>query len=92
MTALFSFFLGILLSVLLATVGALEKRMAGHFIENDFASPLPYTYLSEADLPLDFTWGNVNGTSYLTRILNQHIVRVNLAEKILFWCLNSTDS
>ena len=24
-------------------------------------------------LPLDFTWGSVNGTSYLTKTLNQHI-------------------
>eukprot|EP00397_Hematodinium_sp_SG-2012_P029111 GEMP01030728.1.p1 GENE.GEMP01030728.1~~GEMP01030728.1.p1 ORF type:complete len:326 (+),score=68.51 GEMP01030728.1:256-1233(+) len=28
---------------------------------------------SEDDLPKEFTWGSVNGTSYLTKMLNQHI-------------------
>mmetsp|Transcript_15734 Transcript_15734/g.32881 ORF Transcript_15734/g.32881 Transcript_15734/m.32881 type:complete len:406 (-) Transcript_15734:180-1397(-) len=35
--------------------------------------PLPHTYLSESHLPLNFTWGNVNGNSYLTRMRNQHV-------------------
>jgi cathepsin X len=29
--------------------------------------------LSESQLPLNFSWSNVNGTSFLTKILNQHI-------------------
>ena len=36
-------------------------------------SPLPFTYISEQDLPRAFSWDNVNGKSYLTRNLNQHI-------------------
>ena len=35
--------------------------------------PLPHTYITEEDLPLAFTWQNVNGNSYLTRMRNQHI-------------------
>lgn len=35
--------------------------------------PLPHTYISENDLPQSFTWQNVNGNSYLTRMKNQHI-------------------
>jgi cathepsin X len=35
--------------------------------------PLPHTYINEDDLPDSFSWGNVNGTSYLTHSLNQHI-------------------
>ena len=33
----------------------------------------PYTARSKADLPRNFTWGNVNGKNYLTRMRNQHI-------------------
>jgi len=47
--------------------------MEGHKVRNSYHSPLPYEYLSEEDLPDDFTWGNVNGTSFLTHSLNQHI-------------------
>ena len=36
-------------------------------------SPLPSSYVSTEDLPAQFSWGNVNGTSYLTKNLNQHI-------------------
>lgn len=49
------------------------KKLEGHTIENDYSSPLPYTYLSGEDLPLEFTWGGVEEVSYLTRTLNQHI-------------------
>jgi hypothetical protein len=45
----------------------------GHSIENDYHSPLPYTYLAPQDLPSSFDWRNVSGISYVTRNLNQHI-------------------
>lgn len=48
-------------------------NLAGHTVSNAYKSPLPYTYIDPEDLPDDFTWANVNGTSYLTRMLNQHI-------------------
>ncbi|KAL7541152.1 hypothetical protein ACHAXR_010674 [Thalassiosira sp. AJA248-18] len=35
--------------------------------------PLPHTYLAADSLPQNFTWQNVNGHSYLTRVRNQHI-------------------
>jgi cathepsin X len=49
------------------------KIMEGHTILNDYTSPLPFEYIQEDDLPASFTWGNVNGTSYLTKSLNQHL-------------------
>jgi len=36
-------------------------------------NPLPHTYTSEEDLPKEWNWGNINGTSYLTKNLNQHV-------------------
>lgn len=33
----------------------------------------PYEALTEAELPRQFTWGNVSGTNFLTPIRNQHI-------------------
>jgi cathepsin X len=43
-------------------------------VHNNYASPLPHTYLSEASsLPDNLSWANVNGVSYLTHSLNQHI-------------------
>ena len=45
----------------------------GHKIRNSYTSPLPYTYINEEDLPDNFHWGDVNGRSYLTHSLNQHI-------------------
>mmetsp|Transcript_24856 Transcript_24856/g.37162 ORF Transcript_24856/g.37162 Transcript_24856/m.37162 type:complete len:360 (-) Transcript_24856:92-1171(-) len=47
--------------------------MDGHTVRNDHSSPLPHTYTDSEDLPNAFTWGDVNGVSYLTRSLNQHI-------------------
>lgn len=44
--------------------------MDGHTIKNDYTSKLPFEYISEEDLPSSFNWGNINGTSYLTHMLN----------------------
>eukprot|EP00591_Stephanopyxis_turris_P006976 CAMPEP_0195521682 /NCGR_PEP_ID=MMETSP0794_2-20130614/19168_1 /TAXON_ID=515487 /ORGANISM="Stephanopyxis turris, Strain CCMP 815" /LENGTH=336 /DNA_ID=CAMNT_0040651291 /DNA_START=74 /DNA_END=1082 /DNA_ORIENTATION=- len=49
------------------------KIMPGHTMFEDYSSPLPHTYLEVSDLPDDFNWGDVNGTNYLTKSLNQHI-------------------
>lgn len=49
------------------------KRMPGHLKVQNYEKPLPYTYIDEEDLPEEFSWGDVNGTSYLTHSLNQHI-------------------
>ena len=35
--------------------------------------PLPFTYVDADDIPKRFSWGNVDGQSYLTKALNQHI-------------------
>ncbi len=39
-------------------------------------SPLPHTYIEEDSLPKSFQWGDVDGISYLTHMLNQHIPQV----------------
>jgi len=45
----------------------------GHKVEQHFTLPLPSSYISAEDLPDSFHWGNVDGKSYLTKSLNQHI-------------------
>mmetsp|Transcript_5325 Transcript_5325/g.7533 ORF Transcript_5325/g.7533 Transcript_5325/m.7533 type:complete len:347 (-) Transcript_5325:88-1128(-) len=61
----------------LATAGAIKtneiKRMPEHTILNDYENPLPHSYLNAKDLPDAFTWANVDGVSYLTHSLNQHL-------------------
>mmetsp|Transcript_9341 Transcript_9341/g.11825 ORF Transcript_9341/g.11825 Transcript_9341/m.11825 type:complete len:353 (-) Transcript_9341:773-1831(-) len=49
------------------------KIMEGHTVQNDYESPLPYEYINHEDLPESFTWGDVDGKSYLTKPLNQHL-------------------
>ena len=47
--------------------------MPGHTRPELVKSPLPHTYVSQQELPAAFSWGDVNGESYLTRALNQHV-------------------
>lgn len=48
--------------------------LPGHDVLEVVKSPLPHTYVdAEADLPAHWNWANVNGTSFLTPMLNQHI-------------------
>jgi cathepsin X len=61
-------------TALLAWAGATEIFYQGdEELLSHIESPLPSSYLSPTDLPKYFSWGNVSGTSYLTRPLNQHI-------------------
>jgi len=46
--------------------------MRNHNHQEEYSLPLPFTYIHQG-LPEAFTWSNVNGTSYLTRPLNQHL-------------------
>lgn len=46
-------------------------------MHNDYSTPLPHEYVGAADLPDSFTWGDVNGVSYLTHSLNQQYVIVD---------------
>jgi len=45
-------------------------------IDNDYTLPLPSTYITADDLPAEFTWADVDGKSYVTKNLNQHIPQV----------------
>ena len=45
----------------------------GHTKRESYTSPLPHTYINSEHLPENFSWGNVDGISYLTKSLNQHI-------------------
>lgn len=49
------------------------RIMDGHKVKNDHFSPLPHTYVDAEALPDSFDWGDVDGVSYLTRSLNQHL-------------------
>jgi len=42
-------------------------------IPQDYLSAMPHTYVDAEDLPDSFTWSDVNGVSYITKNLNQHI-------------------
>jgi len=48
-------------------------HLPGHDRLEDFTLPLPHTYINAAELPANFNWQNINGTSYVTKSLNQHI-------------------
>ena len=47
--------------------------LEGHKVKDNFQSPLPNTYIDDSALPESFSWGNVDGVSYLSKSLNQHI-------------------
>lgn len=49
------------------------KILEGHTKTDDHHSPLPHEYIEEGDLPASWDWRNVDGKSYLTHSLNQHI-------------------
>mmetsp|Transcript_112018 Transcript_112018/g.167697 ORF Transcript_112018/g.167697 Transcript_112018/m.167697 type:complete len:316 (+) Transcript_112018:3-950(+) len=47
------------------------KKLPGHKVANSYSLPLPSEYLTT--LPDNWNWADVNGTSFLTKALNQHI-------------------
>mmetsp|Transcript_25040 Transcript_25040/g.27760 ORF Transcript_25040/g.27760 Transcript_25040/m.27760 type:complete len:326 (-) Transcript_25040:286-1263(-) len=47
------------------------KDMGGK--KNDYGLALPHTYLDMTNLPKQHSWCDVNGTSYCTKMLNQHL-------------------
>jgi len=49
------------------------RSMPGRHERFHLRSPLPHTYTDFSRLPKEFNWASVNGTSYVTRTLNQHI-------------------
>lgn len=63
------------LSLLVATEAKFNeiKLLPGHDKLNQVTSPLPHEYVKASDLPDAFTWSSVNGVSYLTHSMNQHI-------------------
>jgi len=69
----------IVLSSLLASAAAAGEYFSEVVIREDavhnsfIQSPLPHTYIGSDELPKSFNWGDVDGKSYLTKSLNQHI-------------------
>jgi len=61
----------------LVAVGAIKtneiERLPGHTVYNDYLLDLPHTYIDADELPGAFSWSDVNGVSYLTKSLNQHL-------------------
>mmetsp|Transcript_31343 Transcript_31343/g.43480 ORF Transcript_31343/g.43480 Transcript_31343/m.43480 type:complete len:359 (+) Transcript_31343:81-1157(+) len=49
------------------------KYLPGHDKRENHEIPLPHSYVDMEHLPQNFNWGNRNGVSYLTKMLNQHI-------------------
>merc|ERR1719510_1992886 len=68
-----------LICATLATAEGLKRfnefvELPDHTVKDDFSDPLPHQYGDFMNnLPDDWFWGNINGTNYLTRNLNQHI-------------------
>jgi cathepsin X len=71
-----SFSVSLFLFLLVASMDtalAEDEIMSGHTVFNNYKNPLPHTYITPHQLPDEFNWGSVNGRSYITRSLNQHI-------------------
>jgi cathepsin X len=49
------------------------KILDGHTERESVASPVPHTYLQGESLPDAYNWGDIDGKSYLTHSLNQHL-------------------
>jgi len=67
-------------SVMLATAASTHvsevwtpEQTAAAGYQPHVTNPLPQTYIATEDLPDNFNWANVNGTSFVTKSLNQHI-------------------
>lgn len=66
----------VLSSLVASTAGEYFSEIAirEDAVHNSFIqSPLPHTYIGADELPDAFNWGDVDGKSYLTKSLNQHI-------------------
>ena len=49
------------------------RYLDGHKIQQSYELPLPSTYVDPAHLPESFNWANIDGKSYITASLNQHL-------------------
>ena len=47
--------------------------MEDHTVLENYSLPLPSSYIDAKSLPDSFHWGDVDGKSYLTRSMNQHV-------------------
>jgi len=47
--------------------------LPGHTRRNNYQLPMPHEYIPESELPASWDWSNINGTSFITKSLNQHI-------------------
>lgn len=47
--------------------------MPGHTRRTNYQLPRPFEYTKAEDLPTDWDWSNINGTSFVSKSLNQHI-------------------
>eukprot|EP00934_Nitzschia_sp_Nitz4_P004689 Nitzschia sp. Nitz4//scaffold64_size103689//72392//73557//NITZ4_004443-RA/size103689-snap-gene-0.119-mRNA-1//1//CDS//3329556151//4679//frame0 len=71
-------YLAVALTSLLLTGAAQAERfneikIREDAVHNSYENPLPHTYVGAEDLPDAFTWADIDGVSYLTHSLNQHI-------------------
>lgn len=68
-----SLFLGALFSAGVSAERYNEIKIRENAVHNSYEHALPHTYLQSTDLPDSYSWGNVDGKSYLTHSLNQHL-------------------
>jgi len=48
-------------------------ELEGHTVKNDYVLRRPHEYVKTEDLPDGWDWRDVDGISYVTKSLNQHI-------------------
>lgn len=65
--------IGVVDHVAIVGVSGTEIKYDGDERLSHIVHPLPYMYVDEGRLPQSFFWGDVDGQSYLTRSLNQHL-------------------
>ena len=67
------------------------KMMPGHDRREMVSSPRPHEYTDHASLPDNFSWANVEGKTFVTKSLNQHLPQVRrwslVASTCSFLCL-----
>lgn len=47
------------------------------YVPNSYEGPVPLDYVDTEEIPTNWDWGNIDGKSYLTKNLNQHLPQCN---------------
>jgi len=65
--------IGVVMNGTIVVVNSQEITQDLPPIADSYTKPLPISYIKPTDLPNSFSWRNIEGKSYLSHMLNQHI-------------------